>query len=91
MLIGIIGLNCKEFNDYCKQRGCFEYSYGFKDQQGNEYFHITEYTWLAGRKFDKILDLDAQRLELLTRISNLEDYLLGGIPLQNKVIALNDN
>lgn len=91
MLIGIIGLSDREFVEYCKKNDCLNYGSYFKDQLGNEYIHINKYTWLAGRQYDKILDLDPQRLELLTRISNLEDYQLGGIPLKNKVIASNDN
>ena len=87
MLIAVIGLSQREFVKYCERRGFTKLSnryLKFKDSNGNEYLYCHNYMNVAGRRFDKILDLDQMRIDLIARLNSLYEYYIGYIP-ENKM------
>lgn len=81
MIIGVIGLKEKDFEelfnkkDYTKCRNCF------KDKHGNEFLYVNDYANVAGRQFDKILDLDQQRIDIVARLRDVDlaNYYIGTV------------
>ena len=77
MIIGILGLNRRQFNEYCKCRG-------FRRVTDNEYVDVID-TYINvinigsidGRHFDIIRDFDFLRLEVTKRMSNQKNYHFG--------------
>lgn len=81
MVIGIIGLSRRDFTKFCTSNECVRVTeIEYKDSHNNRYICVDKYMNVCGRMFDKIIDLDPVRWDLIHRVANKNDYCIGRIP-----------
>lgn len=79
MIYGIIGLNMRDFNTFCQNRNLKRIdNYTYRDIVDNEYVYLDNNpNHIIGRQFEKILDLDPIRLDLIRRLPKKDNYIIG--------------
>ena len=77
MIIGILGLNHREFNEYCKNKGFRRVTETEYVDSIDTYICIDNIMSVYGRRFNIVRDFDPLRLEVTKRMSDQKDYHFG--------------
>ena len=84
MIIGIIGLSRRDFTNFCKTNECIRVTETeYRDLQNNRYILVDRYLNACGRIFDRIIDLDPVRWDLIHRVTSKKNYHIGLAPLED--------
>lgn len=77
MIIGIIGLTHSQFDTFCRLRGYNRVTEIEYKNETDTYILIDNIMYLYGRHFDKVLDFDPLRMEVLKRMPYKDEYHIG--------------
>ena len=77
MIIGILGLSLREFNDYCRLRGFKRISETEYIDSIDTYICIDNIMRVHGREFNIIRDFDPLRLAVTQRMRDEKNYHFG--------------
>lgn len=77
MIIGILGLSHGQFDTFCRLRGYDRVSEIEYKHETDNYILIDNIMCIYGRHFDKILDFNPLRMEVLKRMSDKNEYYIG--------------
>ena len=84
MIIGIIGLSRRDFTKFCTSNDCIRITDSeYKDSHNNVYILVDNYMNACGRVFDRIIDLDPVRWDLIHRVTSKKNYYIGLAPLED--------